>query len=319
MKSLFNKKKLPFKCIHKNCSDKNFQKIPNFFDENFYVKAMLEDLNITKSEMSNNMPSYSCNKCKLIFHKSWFNENTAYSVFNSVYGQHHYGWKNFYKFISTGELVDHGNLYTFINKLKIKTYGEFNCPFSGIFFNFLNKEINFKNYYDLIIKKNNSRQVANKKKIEKLDIKKQKIITHNKQLFLIKDNSPYCWGDNCNSNSINCKSLSQQIMNLNILNFESFKKLDIKFDLFGIFMTLDHTQNFYEILDIILNKTKLIIIHCHINYNITKQHAFVITNDFFDLYSKTKKINIKNITPLIREEVSSRESYYLLSKNKIRF
>ena len=311
MPKFINKEFIEFKCPY--CNKNNSEDIDNKFIKNFYVQAIINDKKISDNELILNTPTVKCKTCKIVYHSKWFEKNHAYSIFNSIYGQHHYGWKNYYNFINNKQLIDHGSLYNFISNLKIKKYGEFNCPFSGLFFNFLDKN-DLNEIPKGFICKNKSRQLANQKKIQ--NKKQPKNISNIKKkdidLYLIKDNSPYCWGDNCISESVNCKSLSQELMGLNIFNLEDFIKSDITFDLFGIFMTLDHTENFAKLLDGCLKKSKFLIIHCHVNPNITKQHSFVLTDEFFEYYSKTNGINIKNITKEIKPNIEGKESYYFL-------
>lgn len=307
-----DKEFIKFKCPY--CNKNNSVNIENKFIKNFYVQAIINDKKISDNKFIQNTPTVRCKTCNIVYHSKWFEKNHAYSIFNSIYGQHHYGWKNYYNFINNKKLIDHGKLYNFISNLKIEKYGEFNCPFSGLFFNFLNKKKNLDKIHKDLINKNKSRQLAHQKKIKNKK-KFNKVLSINKNdidLFLIKDNSPYCWGDNCNSESINCKSLSQELLGLNVFNLDDFIKSDIRFDLFGIFMTLDHTDNFPKLLECCLKKSKSLIIHCHVDPNITKQHSFVLTDEFFDYYSKEKKIKIKNITKEIKPEIVGKESYYFL-------
>ena len=57
-------------------------------------------------------------------------------------------------------------------------------------------------------------------------------------------------------------------------------KSKIKFDLFGIFHTLDHTFEPKKVLKFALDLSKYVIVYCHVNENLSKQHLFTLTRDF---------------------------------------
>ena len=122
-----------------------------------------------------------------------------------------------------------------------------------------------------------------------------------------------CWGQNDNYKSVNSRSLASELFDLEIINITTKNK--IKLDLFGIFLTLDHTFEPRKILDYALSNSKFVIIQCHTTKEVTRQHQFSFTKKFLNFL---KLINIYHIdlTKMISKYSSSNELYFICSRNR---
>ena len=89
----------------------------------------------------------------------------------------------------------------------------------------------------------------------------------------------------------------------------------IKIDLFGIFHTLDHTFEPNKVLNFALNSSKYVIVYCHIDKKLEKQHLFSITNEFVSFLEKNK-IYTLDLTDKINKIYKNKELYFLCSRNK---
>ena len=87
-----------------------------------------------------------------------------------------------------------------------------------------------------------------------------------------------------------------------------------KYDLFGIFHTLDHTHQPKKILDYALNNSNYVLIYYHSDENLEKQHLFSLTEKFIT-YLKKRKIICKDLTHDIDKIFKSKEVYILCSKH----
>jgi hypothetical protein len=318
----------------KKCNKKNIKKIENQqFIDNFYLKSIKSDLNLTNKQIKKLKVS-KCNRCNIIFNNPWFTKETANKIYSNIYGQHNRGWSNLLNFVRKGSPANHGILFELLTKkIRISRYAEYNCPFTGILLNFFLAEHQkstrfYRSYSECIIKYLTSRQLNNKSYKEKrnFDLKsvsllKKKInysnkhrISNNIEKFLFVDNSELCWGQNCNFRSVNCKSYASEFFDLKILNLSNFDN-KIKIDLFGIFHTLDHTFHPSKILNFALNISKYVIIYCHIDEKLNKQHLFSLTANFLK-YLNQRKIYSINLTENIFKNYKSPELYFLCSKNK---
>ena len=321
-------RKYPY-CVY--CGNKNFKKTKKqSFKSNFYLDAIIEDLNLSKNVFKK-IKTFQCKNCFILQNSPWFEKKIAKKIYSNIYGQHNRSWSNVLNFLKYGKVPYHGELFEMLNKnIKIKNYGEFNSPFMGIFLNYFLKELpyNKKKYFKLyfnLIKYLNSRQVAGKtknqqKKDSAKSAKSLKIVNKIKgnlkrkvNKFLITDSSSLIWGQNDNHKSVNSKSFANELLDIEIINIE--EKIDIKFDLFGIFHTLDHTYHPQRILNYALEQSKFVVIYCHVNKEVEKQHLFSITNEFLN-YLKKKKIFLVDLTKIINKKYKSPELYFLCTKQK---
>ena len=318
------------KCIYCNLSKLKKERLQNY-TSNFYLKAIKLDLKISQKKI-NRIKIYKCQNCNILQHNPWFTEEFSRKIYNNIYGQHNRGWANLLNFIRNLKLPSHGILFDYLTKkIKIKKYAEYNSPFMGLFFNFFYTEykINklfYKNLSKNIINYLSSRQVAGRSKnIQKLSINKSKkflnkinflkeknSIKKNIDKYLFTDNSSLYWTNNDNYKSVNSKAYASELFDLKVLDIKNKK---YKIDLFGIFHTLDHTFEPKKILNFALDNSKYVIIYCHINPDLNKQHLFSLTTDFLKYLNKKKIFNI-NLTNKINKKFESPELYFLCSKEK---
>ena len=320
------------KCIY--CGSKKLKKEKKQSSKtNFYLEAIKFDLNISTKKISQSKV-YKCQRCKILQNNPWFKESISNKIFSNIYGQHNRGWSNVLNFLKKGKTPDHGKLYEILNKnIKIKNYAEFNSPFMGLMLNFFQSEYKKKNsfYKNILISTINylsSRQVAGKNIFHKklsgkqakkflkksVDLKKKNLIKKNINKYLFFDNSSLCWGQNDNYNSVNSKSFASELLDLDILDVNRKNHIK-KLDIFGIFHTLDHTFEPSKILNFALDKSKYVIVYCHVDEKLEKQHLFSITREFLKYLNK-KKIYTFDLTNLIGKHYSLPEMYFLCSKNK---
>ena len=318
------------KCVYCGSSKLKLYKNQSF-THNFYTSSIKNDFKLTDNFFKK-MRVYTCENCHIIQNNPWFSEEISFKIFNQIYGQHNRNWSNVINFFQNGNKPDHGKLFDIIAKnIKIKNYCEFNVPFMGLMLDFFSKEykknLNFyKNIFDYSLKYLSSRQVAglknftkNKKQLEakkyldKLNqIKNKNYLKKSVKKSIIVDNSYLSWLYNDNYRSVNSRSLASELLDIKIKNFSLVKKSE-KYDLFGIFHTLDHTHQPKKILDYALNNSKYVLIYCHSDETLEKQHLFSFTDEFIS-YLKKNRIFCKDLTFDIGKKFKSKEIYILCSK-----
>lgn len=321
------------KCVY--CSSKK-RKIYNYqkFIKNFYIEAIKSDLNISY-KVFKKMRVYECIRCNIIQNSPWFSKETAKRIFSQVYGQHNRNWSNLINFFNKNKLPNHGELFNYLNKkIKIKNYAEFNSPFMGLMINLFHEEYKkntkfYKNLFSNTLNYLNSRQVAGKttkkqknghelaiKFLNKSNLLKKKNLVKKQTIkYLLTDNSYLAWGENDNLDSVNSKTLASNLFDMKTIDVDEINK-NLKFDLFGIFHTLDHTHQPKKILDLALKISKYVIVYCHVDKNLEKQHLFSFTSEFLNYLNKNK-IYTKDLTKSINKKTITPELYFLCSKNKI--
>lgn len=320
------------KCIF--CKSNSFKVFETQkFIHNFYTLAIKSDF-LLSNNIFKKMKVKECQRCFLIQNDPWFSLDDSFKIFNNIYGQHNRNWNNIYNYFNFGKKPDHGKLFKILsNNLKIKTYAEFNSPFMGLMIDFFHDETknNFllkKNFYKNTIKYLSSRQIVglskkfrDKKqkeaskysKIIKI-LKKKIFLKNNTQKYLITDNSKLGWLYNDNYKSVNSRVFANELFDIKISSIEEKKKYN--FDLFGIFHTLDHTFQPKKILDFAINNSKYVIVYCHINKNLEKQHLFSFTKKFLNYLKEKNDLKILDLTKIINKNYKTPEMYFLLSKKK---
>ena len=93
------------------------------------------------------------------------------------------------------------------------------------------------------------------------------------------------------------------------------KKRNFKIDLFGIFHSLDHTFKPKKVLDYALSISKYVVVYCHVDTKLNRQHLFSFTKDFLK-YLKKNKIYSSDLTFKINKKYKSPELYFVCSKEK---
>jgi hypothetical protein len=169
---------------YNKCSFCNSKKLKvekdQYSPENFYIKAIKSDLNISDKKIRS-MKVYKCLNCSILQSNPWFEDNVAKKIYSNIYGQHNKNWSNILSFVNNNKLPNHGKLFEILKKnIKIKNYAEFNSPFMGLLINFFKNEYTDRNYFkksifNKILKYLTSRQVAGKSKFyQKLSLLKSK-------------------------------------------------------------------------------------------------------------------------------------------------
>ena len=87
----------------------------------------------------------------------------------------------------------------------------------------------------------------------------------------------------------------------------------MKFDVFGIFHTLDHTFNPYNVLNYALKVSKYVVVYAHIDKKLNKQHLFSLTENFLN-YLKKQKIDVVDLSNKLNKKFNSPELYFICSK-----
>ncbi len=316
------------------CNSKKFKKEKNqYLPKNFYVKAIISDLNLTEKKFDK-IKVYRCLKCNNLQNNPWFDEHTTKKIYSNIYGQHNKSWTNLINFSRNKKYSSHGQLFKFIkNNINIKNYAEFNSPFMGIFLDFFKEEYKDlpkfrKNVFNEAIRYLSLRQVAgkskksqkissiiSKKSFQKLkEIKKKYFLKKEVNKYLFIDNSSLCWGINDNYKSVNSKSLAMELFDLEVHDIrDEIKKTN--FDLFGIFLTLDHTFQPKKILEKALSISKFVLVQCHIDSKINKQHLFSFSEGILN-YLNNNNIYSRNLDNIVDKKCKSSELYFICSKNK---
>ena len=80
------------------CNSKKLKKEKKqILSKNFYIKAIISDLNLTVGKF-NKIKVFKCLKCNNLQNSPWFDEHTAKKIYSNIYGQHNKSWTNLINF-----------------------------------------------------------------------------------------------------------------------------------------------------------------------------------------------------------------------------
>ena len=105
---------------------------------------------------------------------------------------------------------------------------------------------------------------------------------------------------------------ASEIFDLEVVDINSILKFRTKS---LILFFIDHTFNPKKILNFALNTSNYVIIYCHCDPKINKQHLFSLTEEFLNYLNKNKIFTI-NLTKRINKNFKSPELYFLCTKKK---
>ena len=156
---------------------------------------------------------------------------------------------------------------------------------------------------------NSIKYYSNILKLKKQNSIKGKLI----KKFLFTDNSNLSWGQNDNYNSVNSKSFASEFFDLEILDcYKNYKKQNRSVWYLSFFRSYFRAK---KILDFALNISKKVVIYCHADKTVNKQHLFSITNNFLKYLNKNN-IYTFDLTNKIKKTYKSKELYFICSKKR---
>jgi hypothetical protein len=288
------------------------------FVDNFYLKAIRDELDISVEELRNKLRVYECSECRTIFCNPWFTAEASFKIFNQIYGQHNRGWDALYGWTKHSEVQDYWNIVNIGEQVlgrELDSYAEYHCPFQGNFFKFRSQELPkdqtvpyykvCRNYLtastpgriasaNVMIK---SRLISfsrdrNKTRLKRLDESVTPIRT---KRYLALESSTRFWDYSCLSSGVNCKSLASKLLNINVMPLPEFVRQKQFIDVFAFINTLDHCHAPLELLEQALEISEVVFLVSHTQKLITKQHKFIFQPGFASYLEKEKGLNVLHL------------------------
>ena len=288
------------------------------FVDNFYLKAIRAELDISVELLRNKLTVYECVECRTIFCNPWFTAETSFKIFNQIYGQHNRGWDALYGWTKQSEIQDYWNIVKIGEQVlgrELDSYAEYHCPFQGNFFKFRSQELPVNQIVPYYRASRNylvasapgrlaSVNVQLKSwlvdffrnrygaRLKKLDGSVSPIRT---KRYLALESSTRFWDYSCSSSRVNCKSLASKLLDINIMPFPEFVRQNKLIDVFAFVNTLDHCHAPLELLEQALEFSKVVFLVSHTQKLITKQHKFVFQPGFANYLEREKGLNVQHL------------------------
>ena len=91
------------RCIF--CGSKKLKKEKKqTFKMNFYLKAIISDLDLSKKDFKK-IKVYRCSRCRILQNNPWFTEKISGKIYSNIYGQHNRSWSNLINFFTRKKLL----------------------------------------------------------------------------------------------------------------------------------------------------------------------------------------------------------------------
>jgi hypothetical protein len=317
-----------------------------------YLKHIAKKIGIKTEILIDDIKVYECLNCRNYYCDPWLSEKAEIFLFEEASPDHIAGWSNFENWLNNS-FAGGDKDYLICQSLKkyignFNKYGEFVCPFQGLFFRFAKTELLQKNkrkiFYSSLIKHNDIRWTTIFKIYNLLHyftllvicflfeikflisrILKKSTSTNEveefvpKEMYLIKDDSLAHWGDGCIRYGKNCSYFSNKVLNVTPMSYgdqiiESKDKKFVKFDLISIFNILDHTREPKATLTNLLQMSKNLLIVTHAASLAGKQHKFAFGDSFSTwLALQFKSYRVIDITREIYGNNFAKDNYILIS------
>ena len=317
-----------------------------------YLKHIADKIGIKNEILFDTIKVYECKNCRSYYCDPWLSEKAENFLFEEASSDHIAGWSNFENWLNNS-FAGSGKEHLICKSLRkyignFDKYGEFACPFQGLFFAFAKTEMLKKNkrkiFYTSLIKHYDIRWTTIFKiynlihyliiliicLLFEIKFLISRILKKNtslrevdefapKEMYLIKDDSLAHWGVGCIRYGKNCSYFSSKLLNVTLLSYgdqliESKDKKFAKFDLISIFNILDHTREPKATVSNLLRMSKNLLIVTHAASLAGKQHKFAFGDSLPTwLAIQFKSHRVIDITREIYGNNFAKDNYVLIS------
>jgi hypothetical protein len=292
------------------------------FHSNGYVAAAASRLGISAKSFVDSMLGQKCLSCGALYFDPWLSLSFQKELYEELFPQHNMGWEILWSILKdpTHRPRD-TTLFEMIRK-KVPTlhsYAEIGCPFTGLipylgvreyqygsktFFDYpghyplksviglhpvVNGLLHFERFGNLAARFFNQLQLLRVFPLKRL-IKRclirfrraREIWRHETQSYYISHDSSFLWGKSCKSLGVDCRRALKNIFGVQIVSLEEVQTEKLRFDLVGIFNSLDHFRNPISLLRQVFQFTDYIYLEGHCaEEDWGKQHLYFLEKDVF--------------------------------------
>lgn len=307
-----------------------------------YLAALETILSIKVKYPIKKCSVYKCLNCETQYADPWLTTRYSSMLYSAGLSQHKSGWlalhKRFKKIRLT--LIFHGShdsqtkclskIYLYAVKAigGCNSFMQVNCPFSGELLAFReleNPEINFKKELNSlrrnldknnVFPKNLYKSLRKKFKIYSRLVPINNICNKNKfipnERILLYEQSSLCWGTNCSFKGVSCATYSSIVLKAPVQSFRDLESRKDKIDICR-FNNLDHFYDPMEVLDRLLDISKICIVHTHVE-KLKMQHHFVFSKNF-SKYLLSRGYYVIDMTKLLDKAEQENYSQFIISKS----
>jgi|GEM_PF-853369 len=269
---------------------------PNTARPNRYIRAIPLVTPMHASEIVDLLQAWRCENCTSAYCDPWLSRSASARLYTTGFGQHYGGWQILHESLAgdDGETHAHWREHTWarIDAIAgpVSSYAELNCPFSGLLPYFRRNEIGAAAYRRLARRARSSarsrrrypRGISSAVR-RAFDLRSREPSRYSRsaqatvypaERTLVLEASSACWGNNCISQGVTCQSLADRLLAANLATSGDLDRDERRFDV-AVLTQLDHFFEPMAVLERFLERSRLVVVACHVSNYFGKQHPYV--------------------------------------------
>ncbi len=292
------------------------------FQSNGYIAAAARGLGLSEKDLVDSMEGQKCLACGALYFDPWLSGSFQRELYEELSPQHNMGWEIFWSIIKNPLERPRDAVLCEMIREKIptlNTYAEVGCPFIGLIPYISLREyqygsrtfmdypgtytiksfigahprvggvLNLERLGSYLARFFNRLQLLRAFSFKRL-IKRslirfgqaREIRRHGPDCYYIRHSSNLLWGKNCKSLGVDCPTALKNVFGARIISFEDLQTENVRFDLVGIFNSLDHYKNPIGLLHQLFQFTDYIYLEGHCaGADWGKQHLYFFEKETF--------------------------------------
>jgi hypothetical protein len=277
------------------CASSRRRPVPDTAGDNRYIRAIPLVAPISPSEVLDLLRVHRCEECSSAYCDPWLSRRVSALLYASGFGQHYGGWQIFHASVADSDVATHAywqaKTWARIREVAgpISGYAELNCPFGGLLTYFRRSQSEPGEYRRLarrverglrsrrrhpegvastvrrIFDRRAPARTPRAARPGALDVPGERV--------LVVEPSSACWGTNCISRGVSCRSVAPELLDAAVVTSEDLRREALRFDV-AVLTQLDHFFSPMQVLDRFLDISKLVVVLCHLSDRFTRQHLF---------------------------------------------
>ncbi len=262
---------------------------------NRYIRAIPLVTPMRVSEIVDVLQAWLCEDCTTVYCDPWLSRSASAHLFTTGIGQHYDGWKVLYESVANddGETHAHWREHTWARIAAIagpvSTYAELNCLFRGLLPYFRRNEIGVAAYRRFARRARRSARSRRRHPRGILrtlrrtfDVRPPEsppllqsagAIAYPDERVLVLEPTAAGWGNGCVSQGVTCQSLASGLLAATLATQGDLERDGRCFDV-AVLTQLDHFIEPMTVLERFLERSRLVVVACHLSNYFSKQHPF---------------------------------------------
>lgn len=320
-----------------------------------YLKHAAGPLGLSVEELINRAQVYRCSSCRSVFCDPWLSTELASSLFCAGSPEHQAGWTEVESWLRNIEGrfgVRNHRLYAAVTRRTgvLRSYAEFGCPFQGFLIQMRARESDRgarvrsfakalrrdtdKRWSRLTRVYNFLEGLSRRFLVSALRIqalvdglaRREQAFTASEPTsplpehrYLLTQDTTKGWGSNCVRYGATCQYFAHTLLDASVIPVEEARRGQTpRFDLVGVFNSLDHTTFPLDVLRTLLDMTGHVLLVTHRAGLAGKQHLYAFDDDFAAWLGQSfEGVSVEDLRDEVETGARRDYSYLLLTRRAV--